>query len=211
MPRIKPVPRDKADPRVIPIYDLVFGPGRDPVASPGTATGTPGNFFTTWANAPAILAHFQMLMPKADAPPDERAPQIDPQLRALAACRTGYALQSKFVYSQNCKACRMAGVPEEKIAAVASWNMSDLFTPNERTVLAYVDANVLERGRVSDRLIDALREMFSEEQLIGLSFTINFYAMHARSCRALQLEYDDVPERLTEIPAPEEPGVQNWL
>src|SRR5690242_7721621 len=112
MPRIEPMPRDKADPRVIPVYDLVFGPDRDPAISPGTATGSPGNFFTTWAHAPAILAHYQTLMPKPGAPQD--ASQIDLALRALAACRTGYAIQSKFVFSQNCKACRNAGMSEEK-------------------------------------------------------------------------------------------------
>jgi alkylhydroperoxidase family enzyme len=208
MPRLKPVPREKADARVIPIYDMVFGPERDPVASPGTATGTPGDFFTTWANAPAILAHFQTLMPKPGGVAE--ASQVDPVLRALAACRTGYVLQSKFVFSQNCKACRIAGVPEEKIQAVPCWTLSRMFTDAERAVLAYVDANILERGRVHDLVIDELRKVLSEEQLIGLSFTINFYAMHARSCKALRLEYDDVPERLTEIPAPAKPGVQDW-
>lgn len=209
MPRLKPVPRDKADPRVIPVYDLVFGPDRDPVQSPGTATGSPGNFFTTWANAPAILEHFQTLMPKPGAS-EVPASQIDPALRALAACRTGYVIQSTFVFSQNCKACRIAGVPEEKIQAVPCWTLSKLFTDAERAVLAYVDANVLERGRVHDQVIAELCKVMSEEQLIGLSFTINFYAMHGRSCRALRLEYDDVPERLVEIPAPATPGVQDW-
>jgi alkylhydroperoxidase family enzyme len=208
MPRLDPVPRDKADPRVIPVYDLVFGPDRDPVTEPGTATGSPGNFFTVWANAPAILAHFQTLMPKPGATPE--GSQVDPALRALAACRVGYALQSKFVFSQNCKACRIAGVPEEKIQAVPCWTLSKLFSDSERAVLAYVDANVLERGRVHDQVIAELRKILTEEQLLGLSFTINFYAMHARSCRALRLEYDDVPERLTEIPAPETPRVQDW-
>lgn len=208
MPRLKPVPRDEADPRVIPIYDLVFGPDRDPVESPGTSTGTPGNFFTTWAKAPAVLAHFQTLMPKADTTP--QASQVDPVFRALAACRVGYVLQSKFVFSQNCKSCRIAGVPEEKIQAVPTWTLSKLFTDAERAVLAYVDANILERGRVHDLVIAELRKVLTEEQLIGLSFTINFYAMHARSCKALRLEYDDVPERLTEIPAPATPGVQDW-
>jgi alkylhydroperoxidase family enzyme len=208
MPRLNPVPRDEADPRVIPVYDAVFGPDRDPVASPGTATGAPGNFFTTWANAPAILAHFHTLMPKAGVTPE--GSQVDPALRALAACRVGYTLQSKFVFSQNCKACRMAGVPEEKIQQVAVWTLSKLFTDAERAVLAYVDANILERGRVHDHVIAELRKVLSEEQLIGLSFTINFYAMHARSCKALRLEYDDVPERLVEIPAPATPRVQAW-
>jgi alkylhydroperoxidase family enzyme len=208
MPRLDPVPRAEADPRVIPVYDLVFGEDRDPVASPGTATGSPGNFFTTWANAPAILEHFQSLMPKPGATP--QASQIDPALRALAACRTGYVIQSKFVFSQNAKGCRIAGVPEEKIQAIPCWTLSKLFTDAERAVLAYVDANVLERGRVHALVIAELRKVLSEEQLIGLSFTINFYAMHGRSCKALRLEYDDVPERLTEIPAPSTPGVQDW-
>ncbi|MDZ4371429.1 MAG: carboxymuconolactone decarboxylase family protein [Phenylobacterium sp.] len=210
MPRLKPVSRDKADPRVIPVYDLVFGADRDPVASPGTATGTPGDFFTTWANAPAILAHFQTLMPNASAASAPQASQVDAALRGLAACRVGYTLRSQFVYSQNCKASRNAGVPEEKIQAVSCWTLSTLFTDIERAVLAYVDANILERGRVHDDVIAGLRKTLSEEQIIGLSFTINFYAMHARSCRALRLEYDDVPERLTEIPAPDKPGVQDW-
>jgi len=210
MPRFEPVPRDKADPRVIPVYDAVFGPDRDPVASPGTATGTPGNFFTTWANAPAILAHFQTLAPKPGASPEPNPSQIDPKLRCLAACRTGYAVQSKFVFSQNCKSSRNAGVSEEKIQAVPYWTISDVFTREERAVLAYVDANILERGRVHDKVIEELKEFLTDEQLIGLSFTINFYAMHARSCKALRMEYDDVPERLTEIPAPAKPRVQAW-
>ena len=32
------------------------------------------------------------------------------------------------------------------------------------------------------------------------------YDMHATICRALKLEYDNVPERLTEIPAPDDVG-----
>jgi alkylhydroperoxidase family enzyme len=207
MPRLKPVPRAEADPRVIPVYDLVFGPDRDPAVSPGTATGSPGNFFTSWAHAPAILAHFQTLGPKPGA---ESPLKVDPALRSLAAMRTGYALKSKFVFSQNCKGARNAGVSEEKIAAVPSWTLSRAFSDLERAVLAYVDANVLERGRVHDAVYAELRKGLSEEEIIALAFTINFYGMHARSCRALRLEYDDIPERLTEIPAPEKPGVQDW-
>ena len=42
MPRLRQVPRAEADPKVaVPMYDQLFG-DRDPVAEPGTATGTPG-------------------------------------------------------------------------------------------------------------------------------------------------------------------------
>ena len=43
MPRVKLVPRDEAAREVKALYDLMFGATRDPVAEPGTSTGTPGN------------------------------------------------------------------------------------------------------------------------------------------------------------------------
>jgi hypothetical protein len=46
MPRLKQVPRTDAPAQVQQIYDFVFGAGRDPVAEPGTETGTPGNWWT---------------------------------------------------------------------------------------------------------------------------------------------------------------------
>ena len=57
MPRLRQVPRSEAtDPGVIATYDLLFG-DRDPVAEPGTATGTPGDWWTVFANAPEVLRH----------------------------------------------------------------------------------------------------------------------------------------------------------
>ena len=40
-------PADAAD-SVLPLYDLMFGE-RDPVEQPGTAAGTPGNWWTVFA------------------------------------------------------------------------------------------------------------------------------------------------------------------
>ena len=38
------------------VYDMLFG-GRDPVAEPGTATGTPGNWWTVFALVPDCFRH----------------------------------------------------------------------------------------------------------------------------------------------------------
>ena len=57
MPRLRQVPRAEADPKVaVPMYDQLFG-DRDPVAEPGTATGTPGNWWTVFALVPDVLDH----------------------------------------------------------------------------------------------------------------------------------------------------------
>ena len=44
MPVLRQVPRSEVTSELINCYcDALFGPGRDPVAEPGTATGTPGD------------------------------------------------------------------------------------------------------------------------------------------------------------------------
>jgi alkylhydroperoxidase family enzyme len=200
MPRLKSVPRAQAAPEVQPLYDQVFGAGRDPVAEPGTATGTPGNWWTVWANTPGILKAFSAY-PMAEAP-------LDPALRELAIMRTGYARGSQFVFSQHCKAARRVGVAEEKIQAVPCWTLATCFSPLERAVLAYVDGQILEGGRVHDKVFEELKRGLPDEQILMLTYFVNMYQMHATATKALRLEYDDVADRIVEIPAPEAPPAQ---
>ena len=201
MPRVTPVPRSMVAEDILPLYERVFGE-RDPVAEPGSPTGTPGNWWTAWARTPGILKAFSAY-PMAEAPLDEK-------LRELAIIRTGYARGSQFVFSQHCKAARRVGVPEDKIRAVPYWTVSDAFDQGERAVLAYVDGLILEGGRVHDQVFTALRRRLPEDHILMLTYFVNMYAMHATATKALRLEYDDVPERIVEIPAPEQGGVQDW-
>lgn len=201
MPRIAPQPRAGADPKVLEAYNKVFGEGRDPLEEPGTSTGTPGDWWTTWAREPGILDAFNAYS----------SANLDPKLKSIATMRTGYAGQSLFVFSQHCKLGRFVGLPEEKIAAIPYWTISDAFDANERAILAYVDATVLENGRVHDRVFEALKVFLSDEQILTLTYTINMYRFHATTTRALRLEYDNVPDRIVEIPSPQEKGaVQDW-
>jgi hypothetical protein len=57
MPRLRQVPRaEVTDELTRTMYTRLFG-DRDPVAEPGTATGTPGNWWTVFALVPAVLGH----------------------------------------------------------------------------------------------------------------------------------------------------------
>lgn len=198
MPRLREVPRADADPIALAMYDTLFGE-RDPVAEPGTATGTPGNWWTVFALVPDCLKHavkgFQFYR--------DPARKIDPQLRELGQTRAGYSRGSQFVFSQHCKSCRAVGLSEDKIEAIPHWQVSQVFAPVERAVLAYTDAMVLEGGRVPDAIFDALKEHLSDEEILELTYITAMYEMHATMSRALRLEYDDVDERVTEVPAPE--------
>jgi alkylhydroperoxidase family enzyme len=197
MPRLRQVSRADATPEVAAVYDRLF-PGRDPVAEPGTATGTPGNWWTTFALSPDVLAHaqagFALLNSKKRA--------LTPYQRELALVRAGFNGESQFVFSQHCKAARHAGVPDDKIAAIPAWNTSPAFDDADRAVLAYADEMTLSRGRVQDATFAALQSHLNDEAIMELTYAIATYGMHAAITRALRLEYDDIPERIEEIAAP---------
>ncbi len=197
MPRLHQVPRSEAPPEVIEMYNLVFGE-RDPVAQPGTATGTSGDWWTVFALVPDIFRHAVAGFGLYRSPKRK----LDPQLRELGQTRAGFARGSQFVFSQHCKSCRAVGLSEEKIQAIPAWQTSEAFAPIERAVLAYTDELVLQGGRVQDATFARLKEFLSDAEILEFTYITCTYALHATMCRALRLEYDDVAERIVEIAAP---------
>jgi alkylhydroperoxidase family enzyme len=198
MPRLKQVPKSEAHPNAQKLYELIFG-SRDPVEEPGTATGTPGNWWTVFANVPDCFDHIV----QGFAFYRSRKRKISSRLRELGQLRAGYARGSRFVFSQHCKAARAVGFTEEQIEAIRSWSVATCFSAIERAVLAYTDCLVLEGGRVSDGVFNALRAELSDVEILELTYVTCTYDMHATMSRALRLEYDDVDDPVTEVPAPE--------
>jgi len=199
MPRLREVPKAEADEYTQGVYKLLFGE-RDPVAEPGTATGTPGDWWTVFANSVDCLKHCM----DGFAYYRSRKRKLDPKLRELGQTRAGYARGCQFVYSQHCKSLRQLNIPEEKIAAIASWQVSDLFSPLERALLAYTDCLVLEGGRTPDAVFDVMKAHLSDEEILEFTYITALYDMHAVMTRALKLEFDDVPERIVEVKGPHE-------
>lgn len=199
MPRLSEVSRDDTtDEVVLGSYQRLFG-DRDPVQEPGTATGTPGNWWTVFAHSPDVLKHairgFALYQsPKRALPPD---------LRELGQTRAGWRAGSQFVFSQHSKAARANGLSPEKVAAIPHWQVSDLFSPLERAVLAYADALAGDGGRVPDGVFDTLREHLDEVQILELTYITALYVQHAIMARALRLEFDDRDEPVVEVAAPE--------
>ncbi len=198
MPRLRQVPKDEAHPTARTLYRMLFGE-RDPVTSPGTATGTPGDWWTVFAGVPDCFDHAVQGFGFYRSPNRK----LDPQLRELAQTRAGYARGSRFVFSQHCKASRDVGLAEEKVQGIPAWSTATCYSPKERAVLAYTDCLVLEGGRVPDALFEVLRRDLDDTEILELTYIASLYEMHATMCRALRLEFDDVDDPITEVPAPE--------
>jgi alkylhydroperoxidase family enzyme len=196
MPRLRQVGKDDAHPFAKAVYKSLFGE-RDPVAAPGTETGTPGNWWTVFALVPDAFDHavagFQFYRGKR---------KLDPRLREIGQTRVGWARGSQFVYSQHVKASRGVGLSDEKIAAIPHWQVATCYSDVERALLAYTDALVLDGGRTPDGVFDALKKHLSDEEILEFTYIVCTYDMHAVMCRALRLEFDDVDERIVEVAAP---------
>ena len=197
MSRLRQVPKAEASPEVRAIYQEFFGE-RDPVAEPGTATGTPGDYWTTFALVPDLMVQARDCL-LGMLGPDR---QLDPQLRELAILRTGIVGDSRFEYSQHMKVARTANIPEDKLAAIKGWTTSGLFSPAERAVMAATD-ELLARNLVEDATFAELKRHLSDPQILELFYAIGLWRMHGLITRALHLEYDtDTTERMQEVPAP---------
>ena len=210
MPRLRQVPRSETDdPIVLGMYDLLFGKGVDPVAEQeaGTATGSEGDWWTTYALSPDIMEHAVAGFVLYRSP-DRK---LDGVLRELAQARIGWAVGSKFVYSQHVQALRGLQAEDAKIDDLTAWQTSDAYTRAERAVLAYADGIAYDGGRVSDDLFDVLREELCDEEIFELTYVSAMYLQHAVITRALRLEWDDRPEPVEEVRPPEEFDAERYV
>ncbi len=176
---------------------MLFG-DRDPVTEPGTASGTPGNWWTVFALVPDAFDHTTAGFQFYRSP--ER--QLDPTLRELGQTRAGFTVGSQFVFSQHCKAMRDAGFSDEQVSAIPAWSVADCWGPAERAVLAYTDCLTLQHGRVPEALFDELQRHLSDVEILEFTYITCTYAMHATMSKALRLEYDDVDEPVVEVADP---------
>jgi alkylhydroperoxidase family enzyme len=201
VPRLRQVGKDEAEaPIVTVMYDHLFE-GRDPIAEPGTATGSPGDWWTVFALVPDVLEHAVQGFGLYQSP--KRL--LDPELRELAQCRAGWAAGSQFVFSQHCKASRGLGIDSAKVEAIPHWQTAACYSPVERAVLAYTDCLALDGGRTPDGVFEALREHLGDEEILELTYVTSMYLMHAVMSRALRTEFDDRADPVTEVTADGDP------
>ncbi len=199
MPVLRQVPRSEVtDETVLAYYNRLFG-DRDPVAEPGTATGTPGDWWTVFALSPDIFEHAVKGSPSIAT---RRARSTRCCASSARPARAGSS-GSQFVFSQHCKSLRGLGVSEEKIAAIAHWTVADCYNEQERTVLAYADCLAQAGGRVPLEVFDKLKTFWNDEQIFEFTYITCLYDMHAVITRALRMEYDAREDPIVEVAAPE--------
>ncbi len=113
---------------------------------------------------------------------------LDRALRELIFLRSAELQGSSYEWAQHLPMARAAGLPEEKIAAVAAWEGASVFDNLERTLLRVTDE--ITRGQLSDDGFARLRGVLSAAEAIEVIVTASHAAMLARVIQAIAVDLD---------------------
>ena len=81
-----------------------------------------------------------------------------------------------------------AGASKEKIAAIAHYATSDLFSPEEKAALAFAEGMTRTPANVSDEVFAEARRHFTEPQLVELAATAAMENYRPRFNRSVLVE-----------------------
>ena len=114
--------------------------------------------------------------------------EIDGQSRELAVIRVAILNGVEYVQRAHGPAYALKeGLTPEQVAALWDWRASQLFTAQQRALLAYTDA-MTEKIEVTDDVFDNARKHFSERQIVELTMLIGAYNMLTRFLKALKVD-----------------------
>ena len=85
----------------------------------------------------------------------------------------------------------------------ASWNSGSMPSAVVSAAIATGRRRLTPDSMIAFIIANPARFWISISSISTMAFLINTYDMHATMCRALRLEFDDVNDPITEVPAPE--------
>ncbi len=80
------------------------------------------------------------------------------------------------------------GEDAEKVAQLANWRTSDIYTPKDRVALEYAEGMTITGQRVDDALFARLREYFDDAQIVELTAGIAMENFRSKFNAPLQVE-----------------------
>jgi len=114
--------------------------------------------------------------------------EIDGQSRELAVIRVAVLNDVEYVQRAHGPAYALKeGLTPEQVTALANWRASNLFSAQQRALLAYTDAMTQEID-VTDAVFAEVRRYFTERQTVELTMLIGAYNMLTRFLKALKVD-----------------------
>lgn len=122
---------------------------------------------------------------------------IGTRLRELVRIRVAFHNQCRSCMAIRYSDAAEAGVDEGLVCQLVAPEESDDLTASERAALAFADLLATDHLRIDETTFAALREHFSEPEIVELGMHIAVYVGFGRLSSAWDM-VDDLPERFKE-------------
>jgi alkylhydroperoxidase family enzyme len=116
---------------------------------------------------------------------------LSPRLRELAILTVGHLAQSVYEVAHHQSHGLKAGLTQEQLDAVPSFEVSALYSAQEKAVMALAKESTLNVA-VSDRTWRNAAAFLSEPELIALVLVVGWYNSGVRIMAGLDIELEDV-------------------
>lgn len=183
MTRLPMLPAEPADEVTAAVFETFAREGREPIA-----------LYRVLAHSPLMLRAYAGL-----ARGLRYEAQTPRELRELMILRTAQLTGSEYEWAHHRVMAAAAGVPEEKVVALAAWPADDRFDERERTALRCVDE--MHEIALSDEAFAALESTVGAAETIELVMLAAFYQAVARMIQALGLVVEPAYQRYVGEPA----------
>jgi AhpD family alkylhydroperoxidase len=137
-----------------------------------------------WGRTPKVFAALSLLYGALD----RRSSPIEPDLRSLVTVRVSQINWCSFCVDINSATCLKRGVDESKLANLADFAESDLYSQREKAALAYAEKVTFSDSKVSKEDVERLRRYFNDDAIIELTALIAFQNLSSKFNAALGVE-----------------------
>ena len=137
-----------------------------------------------WGRSPKVFITLALLYGALD----RRASPIEPALRSLVTVRVSQINWCTFCVDLNSATVLKRGVGPEKLAALAEFEASPLFSEREKAALAYAEAVSYSDRNATAEHFARLRRYFGDDAIIELTGLIAFQNLSSKFNAALGVE-----------------------
>ncbi|MDH3713850.1 MAG: carboxymuconolactone decarboxylase family protein [Gammaproteobacteria bacterium] len=134
-----------------------------------------------WGRTPKVFAALALLYGALD----RRSSPLEPELRSLVTVRVSQINWCAFCVDINSATVLRRGATEAKLAELATFEASALFSDREKAALAWAEAMTHSQQGTTPELHARLREHFEEEAVIELTALVAFQNLSSKFNAAL--------------------------
>jgi alkylhydroperoxidase family enzyme len=117
--------------------------------------------------------------------------KLDPELREYAILLGAKAFNGRYEWIQHVPIAEACGASKEQLEAIEKGELrSPVFDVKEQAFLAFVDESA-KNVRCSDAAFAAMKQHFSEREIVETILTIGYYQMLARLTECTDTELDE--------------------